>query len=242
MERKSELRQWTLVGLRSLLHKWFVWLRENRYAPVDADKLPRVGVPNEDDVERRHLTPEEVAKLYECVRSRYRADRNCQSAGDLLLFGLLFGCGLRISEAAAIRVGELDYLNRQLWLPKSKGNKMRYVAVPGSVCGIARLYLRHRRAQSPEACLFLSIRHERYASETLARRVHKLANAAGVAGVTSHCGRRFCLTILAEDNVVNAQKQAGHANIQTTQKYLPPNDIRGVKRAMRLRDPLRSKR
>jgi integrase len=233
------LKQSTVVGVRSAIHGFLIWARANG-APVDPDRLPKVGAPKEDEISRRYLSDREVERLFECVRAAYRRRRSLERARDMLLLALLFGAGLRIGEVAGIRIGELSITDREVYLPVTKGSRPRYAELSGSVVAYARLYLRYRlkpETKSTES-LFLSNRHKAYKPHRLADRVKELGACAGVDDLTSRCGRRHCITQIAGVNLLAAQKQAGHKYLATTQVYI--RDDRTMLRAVvRANDPLK---
>lgn len=52
----------------------------------------------------------------------------------LLVCQLLYGSGLRLNEALALRVKELDLQRCKIRLKQAKGKKDRVTMVPGAVC------------------------------------------------------------------------------------------------------------
>jgi integrase len=244
IERKENVRQWTLLQNRCIVVSWFRWLRKNRLAPVDPDQVPRVSTPHADEIRRRRVTDAQVQRLFDGIKEDYRRIRTsggagCVEAGNLLAFGFLFGVGLRISEVVAVRMSDLDVPARELYVPQAKSNRPRYVSLPPSVAAYARLYLTiRRRCVRRSPYLFTTIRGGKIASHTLALRVQTIAHRHGVE-LTSHTGRRYCLTRLAAANPFAAQQQAGHRNLETTLLYV--QESRTVLRAVvREHDPLRS--
>lgn len=237
--RAPGLKQSTIVGVRSAIHGFLVWARVNG-APVDPDRLPKVGAPKEDEIYRRYLSDREVERLFEYVRTAYRRERTLECARDMLLLALLFGAGLRIGEVASIRIGEISTRDREVYLPITKGSRPRYAELSGSVIAYARLYLKYRLKANTKRTepLFLSIRRKAYSPSRLAYRVKEVGARAGVDDLTSRCGRRHCITRIAGVNVLAAQKQAGHKYLATTQVYI--RDDRSMTRAVvRANDPLR---
>lgn len=59
---------------------------------------------------------------------------------------LLYGCGLRISEAIRLRVKDLDFANRRIEIHQSKGGKSRVVPMPESLAETLQRYMATRRA------------------------------------------------------------------------------------------------
>lgn len=50
-----------------------------------------------------------------------------------LLFGLLYGCGLRVSEGLRLRVKDVDFDNGVIWVREGKGNKDRCLKMPEKI-------------------------------------------------------------------------------------------------------------
>lgn len=61
------------------------------------------------------------------------------------LVSLLYGCGLRISEALGLRIKDIDFDNRLVWVRGGKGGKDRALAMPSRlVAGLGREVARAR--------------------------------------------------------------------------------------------------
>ena len=62
-----------------------------------------------------------------------------------VLLGLLYGCGLRVSEGLRLRVKDVDFKNNCIWVRSGKGDKDRCLALPKSlVDGLGRQVERAR--------------------------------------------------------------------------------------------------
>lgn len=146
-----------------------------------------------------------------------------EAARDQALCALLYGSGLRISEALGLSVGEASLIGRNGVLRvRGKGGKERIVPVIREVReAIAHLLTLHPRplATSP---LFLGVRGGRLnpgvAERTLRtfRRLHGLPEHA-----TPHALRHSFATHLlaAGGDLRSIQELLGHASLATTQIY-----------------------
>lgn len=65
----------------------------------------------------------------------------------LTIAKLLYGCGMRISEAVRLRVKDLDFDNRRIEIHQAKGNKSRIVPMPEMLVDALRRQLTLRRAR-----------------------------------------------------------------------------------------------
>ncbi len=59
---------------------------------------------------------------------------------------LLYGCGLRISEAIRLRVKDIDFDNKLIEIHQSKGGKSRLVPLPDQLVEPLRRYVNSRQA------------------------------------------------------------------------------------------------
>ena len=78
----------------------------------------------------------------------------------------------------------------------------------------------------PSTHLFSTQKQTHFTANTAAQHLQRLYAQAAIFGATSHSGRRTYLTELAAKGVsvrVLAE-MAGHASIQTTQRYIDVND------------------
>jgi integron integrase len=123
------------------------------YREVFQMELPRLdGVVRAD--KPRHLpvvlTHDEVRRVFANLRGRSR-----------LVVGLLYGSGLRLSEALEVRVKDLDLERRELVVRNGKGGKDRVTMIPAELIAplqshIARLeawFRREREVGAPGVAL-----------------------------------------------------------------------------------------
>lgn len=142
-------------------------------------------------------------------------------ARDVALLSLLYGCGLRVSEALGLKRGEAVM---GPWLRiTGKGGKTRDVPVVDAVRFALETYL----AQCPfdpgsEGPLFVSSRGKALNARAVQRLVEKLRHQLGLdAHTTPHALRHsFATHLLAGGGDLRAiQALLGHASLSTTQRY-----------------------
>ncbi len=234
-DERPRLKQWTLCGKRSVLKIWLDWLQNNNLSTADSRSLPHICPPKADEIRRVIVNDREASVLINYAKKQYRRFQTRKSLQDVVLVAILFGMGLRISEVAAIKIKHINILRRELSIPKSKGNIPRYAAIPPSTIGIIRYFLWKVKPNPNEK--LLTHNGKSYAPKSLARRVQRLGYRAGVF-LTSHTGRRFCISHLAYTNVLIAKKQAGHKRLETTMLYVEESREE-LRRTLRTHDPLR---
>ena len=152
---------------------------------------------------------EECRRLLSClIKPRYR-----------VCFSVMYGCGLRISEAAALPVAAID--SKQMLLRiVGKGDKERAVPLPGSLLGPMREFWNTHR--HPE-WLFPSKTGLRPLAKKTAGNAFRRARERARLDLrfTPHVLRHSYATRLIEQGTPLPVVQAllGHGSIRSTQRY-----------------------
>jgi integrase/recombinase XerC len=144
---------------------------------------------------------------------------------DLLIFELLYGCGLRISELAGLNLEDFDRTER--WIRVlGKGRKERQVPYGAKAADALEKYLQVRgagpRPVMHQRALFLNHRGRRL-SDRGARGIVKFyaRMISGDSSLHPHSLRHAYATHLLADgaDLRAIQELLGHARLATTQKY-----------------------
>jgi len=105
---------------------------------------------------------------------------------DPLLFRMLYGCGLRITEALNLKVGDVDLREGVLKIRQAKNNKERFVPMAESLTERCRNYCRTMHRLNMEDSYFFPGQHGGcYDQSTIYRRFRQYLWKAGI----SHCGK-----------------------------------------------------
>ncbi len=156
-----------------------------------------------------------------------------ESARDQALFEILYGAGLRISEACHLDVGDVvcEGTGVQITVREGKGRKDRIVPAGGKAAQALRAYLPLRAALAAEAlgkrgpadceALFLSRRGRRMGDREARRKLDRREVDTTVKRVSPHALRHsFATHLLGEGADLRAiQEMLGHASLRTTQRY-----------------------
>ena len=140
---------------------------------------------------------------------------------DRLLLELLYGCGLRISEAVGLNLEDIDRAERWLRV-RGKGRKERQVPYGEKAAAALDSYLANRGAAVDGKVLFLNHRGTRL-SDRGARNIVKFyaTYVVGDSSIHPHTLRHAFATHLLSDgaDLRSIQELLGHARLSTTQKY-----------------------
>ena len=177
-------------------------------------------------MKRAHvLTEREIKRVFAHIAQRPFAERN------RAMFHLSICAGMRVGEIAALQWGDVftpDGRVReqiQLTAEQTKGHKARTVLLNAQVQRELAMYGKGVREGLPEAALFTSKVGGAFSPNSLVQVFGRVYKASGIDQATSHAGRHYFLTSLAEKGVsVHVLAAlAGHRNISTTMVYLHAN-------------------
>jgi len=149
------------------------------------------------------------------------ADTPALAARDGALFTLLYGCGLRISEALGLNLRDAPRAGTGLRV-MGKGRKERIVPVLPAVEAAIAEWLRHRGAGEPDEPLFTGAKGGRLDPGVAQRALRELRRATGLPEhTTPHALRHsFATHLLGGGADLRAiQELLGHASLSTTQRY-----------------------
>jgi len=216
-ERGRGLSARSLARALSAVKSFHLWLAEAKGLPapaVTATRGPRIKARLP-----RPVAPDAAKALIETVEAQTTV--KWMQARDAAVATLLYGCGLRISEALGIREGQAP-LGEMLRV-RGKGGRERLVPV----LPVARAAVEAYRAlipfpPDPAAPLFRGAR----GGELNQRHVQKVVAAARMqlglpATATPHAFRHSFATHLLEagGDLRTIQELLGHASLATTQVY-----------------------
>ena len=144
-------------------------------------------------------------------------------ARDAAVLSLLYGCGLRISEALAIRRDEAPVGRRDSLTVLGKGRKTRMLPVIAPVRAAVEDYIRLcPYAGTPDGPLFLGQRGGPLSPRIIQLAVERMRGALGLPDdATPHALRHsFATHLLGRGGDLRTiQELLGHASLSTTQLY-----------------------
>lgn len=150
-------------------------------------------------------------------------DESWIAARNAAVLALLYGSGLRISEALSLRRSEAPRGANDALRIRGKGGKERIVPVLPAVSDAITAYLRACPFSSgPNAPLFLGARGGPLSPRIVQRAMAKMRSALGLPDTaTPHALRHsFATHLLANGGDLRAiQELLGHASLSTTQIY-----------------------
>ena len=178
--------------------------------------IERIPFPRRERKLPLILSREEVKALLEAPPSlRHRA-----------LLAILYGCGLRVAEVTQLKVSDIDSARKVLWVRHGKGRKDRQTLLPAKLLELLRCYWRTKR---PNNWLFPGANADRpISAKAVFLACRKAAQRAGLTKpIHPHSLRHAFATHLLEAgvNLRTIQILLGHANLETTARYLQVADV-----------------
>jgi integrase/recombinase XerD len=163
------------------------------------------------------------------IPSREEVKALLEAAGklrDRALLAVLYGSGLRVSEATQLKPRDIDARRNVLWVRQGKGRKDRQTLLPAKLLELLRQYW---RAERPGDWLFPAKDGTRpIGPKTVYLACRSAAQTAGLRKpVHPHSLRHAFATHLLEagTNLRTIQLLLGHANLETTARYLQVADV-----------------
>lgn len=207
----------TISGVRGCVRQaWLlglvpaeVWDRVREVKPVRGPRLPA----------GRHVDEFEIAALFQ----------GCEGLGhvgarDAALLALLYGGGLRRSEAVTVEAADYERARGGVRVRHGKGGAERMVYLSVGARRAVNAWLRVRGDW--EGALLAPVRGDRVEQRPMTGhgvllRVKVIAARSGVAPLSPHDLRRSFVGALcsATGDLSAVQQLAGHASVVTTQRY-----------------------
>jgi len=187
---------------------------------VDADPTAALSPPTKSRKLPRVLTYAEVKRLLESV-----SEGDPIALRDRALLEVMYGCGLRASEAVGLDVNDVD-LRRGFVRPHGKGNKERIVPLGRQAAAAVTRYLRSGRPEligsRSQSRLFVNFRGGPLTRQGLYKIIQRHAKEVGLEGrMSPHTLRHSFATHLLSGgcDLRSVQEMLGHADVATTQLY-----------------------
>ena len=211
IKRSSVARK--LAALRSYFR---FLIRQNilRVSPCAAITNPRQDI--------RHPSTLNVDQALRLVEASREPDP--RSLRDVALLELLYGSGLRISEALGLDLYDVD-MNQGMVRVLGKGAKERLAPMTEPGVERMRAYMEHRGAFGPkpeERAIFLGMRGGRLNRREAAKILDKLTAQVGLERrISPHVLRHSFASHLLQSgaDLRSVQELLGHARLSTTQRY-----------------------
>jgi integrase/recombinase XerD len=160
------------------------------------------------------LTKDEVFSIIE----------SCNNIKHKAMLSVVYSSGLRVSEAAALKIQHIDSKAMRLFVECGKGSKDRFTLLSEECLYILRDYWKTYRPKHSEGWLFLgTYKVTHITSDGIGAAFNEAVKRTSITkDISIHTLRHSFATHLLEDGatLLQIQKLLGHSSIQSTTIYL----------------------
>ena len=159
------------------------------------------------------LTKEELSAFFNA----------CENYMYKTIFMLIYGSGLRISEAVSLKVEDIDSKKMRIFVREGKGNKERYTMLSKQSLEMLRTYWTKYRQNKRRGRIFLSKSGAAITVGVIREHFRKYRRKAKLSEkVTMHTLRHCYATNLIENGatLIQVKELMGHSNITSTMEYV----------------------
>ncbi|MBQ7659636.1 MAG: tyrosine recombinase XerC [Alphaproteobacteria bacterium] len=214
----KELQKSSLARELSVIKNFFKFLSKKH--GIKNQDILLVSQPKRAKILPKSLEPSDMLDLLEQIFEFSKSD--WQGLRDRAVLSLLYGSGLRISEALSLNFGDIKQGQNTL-LIKGKGKKERIVPLmPASIKAIEQYVQTAPFDFSKDEALFFGARGDRLSARIIQRQLQKARTYMGLSdNVTPHALRHsFATHLLSQGLDLRAiQELLGHESLTTTQRY-----------------------
>ena len=159
------------------------------------------------------LTKEELSAFFNaCENYKYKT-----------IFMMIYGSGLRISEALNIRIKDIDSKKMRIFVREGKGKKERYTVLPKTSLEMLRKYYKMYKPKHPEGYIFLNREGNPLTVERTREFFRRYRRKAKLEEkFVVHSLRHSFATDLIERGatIIEVKEAMGHSNIRSTMEYI----------------------
>ena len=220
---KRNLTHKSTARALSSLRTFYKWL--SRYKNITNDAITLISSPKIERKLSKAIETSDISDMHEAIRA-LDANEPWIAARDWALVVLIFGCGLRISEALSLKNRDIKNTPTSLRIV-GKGNKERIVPMLDAVNTAIEKYVQSNPfGNRDEAPLFRSVRGLPMSPRMAEKVVENLRHYLQLPDyVTPHALRHtFATALLAGGaDLRSLQELLGHSSLSTTQLYTRVN-------------------
>lgn len=215
-QKKATCSARRLATLRSYISSFYEYLMQEDWITVDPmTKVPKIKVPSKHKV---GISDIELAQAMKYVTN----DR------DIAIIEFLKSTGCRISEVCKLRVKDVDFKHRTVFIHQAKGQKDRTVSFDAKCEKALKKYLKPFPTRDDDEPFFLRrAKREDYhflyelkpvTTDAIKNMFYQVKLESGVDNFHAHALRHYCITKLLTNKmpVKMVSMQAGHASVKTT--------------------------
>lgn len=208
----------TRVQRLNTVQNFVKWCVKQGYS-VDG-RILKIPVPKTPRRIPHSWSREEVLQILSTAQARTTTG-SITATRDYLLVALLYGTGMRISEAMDLRPRDVDFVEGIVTVT-GKGNKQRQIPLPQSLLPLYEQWVELRAVMDRgHDVVFLNAHGRPMSRQSADAVITGLVSAAGVTPGSAHTFRHSYATHLLDGgaDLRIIQELMGHENLTTTEHY-----------------------
>ena len=171
---------------------------------------------------KRNL-PETVSldSFKEIIKLNFEDESDYKKLLTIVIFELLYGCALRVSELCSLNVGDIDFKNKSMRV-LGKGSKERIIPVSTKSIEALKEYNKLRNPFGNKDPLLVTEKGERIYPRFVQRQVNKyISKESDINKKSPHVLRHSAATHMLDEgaDLLAVKEILGHENLSTTQIY-----------------------
>ena len=211
---ESKLTKTSISRKLSVLRGYFGFL--NQQEIIDANPLSSIKNPKSNRNLPEIITLDSFEKILKLLD-----EENKDNSDTKLIFELLYGCALRVSEVCNLNHGDID-LSRKSIRVFGKGSKTRIVPFGDKSIAVYQKFISSNPTLSNSEPLLKTKNGKRIYPRYVSRLVNKyLSKVSDVSKKSPHVLRHTAATHMLDNgaDLVGVKEILGHENLSTTQIY-----------------------
>jgi integrase/recombinase XerD len=193
------------------LRVFFNWLEHLQ--AIEENPMSSLEFSQPRHEERTILTQAEIKTLYEA----------CRSLKERAILHLFYGCGLRRNEGVKLKVKDVQFRSKVLYVREGKGSKSRIVPMSETISEDLKAYLyQERKVLYGEQSFIINKRETRMRGDGFNKALKEIQQRSGInKSVSLHSLRHSIATHLLEQGVSieHVRDFLGHQHLESTQVY-----------------------
>lgn len=197
--------------------KWCVkrkYLTKNPFENIEKPRLEKILPKCLNKNEAELLLQTALHIRYRYTFERYR---------NYAIVATLLYTGIRRNELLSLKIGDIDFINKTLFINQGKGKKDRIIPINFELQRILNRYLQERKRLNRNCFnLFVSLKKDSFLTERGLRKIFDKLKRKSSLYFSTHTLRHSFATLMLEGgcDIYTLSKLMGHSDITTTTIYL----------------------
>lgn len=212
----DELAKTSISRKLSALRKFLDYCVREKY--IDLNPAKQISNPK-----TKRSLPETISldSFKEIIKLNFKGENDFKKLLTVLIFELLYGCALRVSELCGLNVGDIDF-NRESIRILGKGSKERIIPVSRKSIMVLKEYNKLRQSFAFGDPLLVNEKGDRINARLVQRQVKKyISEVSDILKKSPHVLRHSAATHMLDEgaDLLAVKEILGHENLSTTQIY-----------------------